>query len=305
MFSSNHCHLLVAFCSHCLEVGWCRVSAFFTLKHPLCHHCCTLMVKGHYGTDIKYLTATPWSLSAVDQTSSEFQLRKCISVKQRLGNNVVRYHRTKAFLCSRLSFVMISKEQKGAFLIDIEYIYHFIHYLLFSYKDDGCNNVFAFFSCTYKFNLTINKEWNLWMLLDTVTGINTCISNHLLVGAVADRVTCFPSPVNFHRKAPTSHETRHIMRSRCLFLLIYLLGSCFGKIRFCVLSPVFKCQDCSQRQIPDTKDKPDDILHFSYCQLVSWKEAKSPMNWLSRQLLSDIAWLTVIALCHGAPLLYF
>lgn len=43
-------------------------------------------------------------------------------------------------------------------------------------------------------------------------------------------------PSDFQHKALTSHETGCIMRARYLFLLVYLLGSCFGEMKFCVFN---------------------------------------------------------------------
>lgn len=79
---------------------------------------------------------------------------------------------------------------------------------------------------------------------------------------------CDSLPSEFHHKALSSHETCHIMRSHYLFLLVYLLGSCFGKSRFCVFSLIYK----HQRTNPLLKDKAGDILYFCYCQQISLKE---------------------------------
>lgn len=38
-----------------------------------------------------------------------------------------------------------------------------------------------------------------------------------------------PSAVDFTTESPSSYETRHIMRSHNLFLLVYSVWSCVGK----------------------------------------------------------------------------
>lgn len=63
-------------------------------------------------------------------------------------------------------------------------------------------------------------NYNYYFFLLTETGESQLLSLLWFV---------IPSPVSFTTESPSSYETCHIMRSRNLFLLVYLALSCFGK----------------------------------------------------------------------------
>lgn len=90
------------------------------------------------------------------------------------------------------------------------------------------------------------------------------------------------------------------MRSRNLFLLVYLLGSCFGKSGFCVFPLTYKCQDTH----PHLKDKAGDILNFCHCQQII-KKTKPMMNWFKKRIQSllftqnELQWRIMLASATG------
>lgn len=98
-------------------------------------------------------------------------------------------------------------------------------------------------------------------------------------------------PSEFHHKALSPHEIHHIMRSRDLFLLVYLLGSGFGESRFCVLSLRRSMSVEIQSKLnPPLKHKTGDKNSVKDQN----QQRISPANKSIRSLL----WL--IPLCRGA-----